>query len=153
MFDGNPSLMKIKAEISMQIKMKLNLEQTFPESITIGLFLVNIKPLKHILVKKRNELANLIMETHATITAEKIEKCCAKYKTIYLRLIEVPTSIEQVFETREWIDTLPIAINNQSDIIRRLFKVHIILYLYYKKLSYVQSTIFCQFIIFRTWKC
>jgi len=129
-FDGNPSLSRIKEEISMQIKMKLQLEKTFPETITIGLFFINIKSLKHLLVRKRIDLADLTMKTHASLTTEKIEICCAEYKRMYLRLIEVPTSIEQVFEIREWIDTLPLLINNQSEIVRRLLKVgNIILYL------------------------
>lgn len=114
----------------MQIKMKLQLEKTFPETITIGLFFINIKSLKHLLVRKRIDLADLTMKTHASLTTEKIEICCAEYKRMYLRLIEVPTSIEQVFEIREWIDTLPLLINNQSEIVRRLLKVgNIILYL------------------------
>jgi len=123
LFDGNPSLFKIQEEISMQIKMKLNLEKTFPETMTIGLFLVNIESLRHLLIKKRIELADLIMKTHAILTTEKIEICCSEYKRIYLKLTEVPTTIEQVFEIKEWIDTLPVLINNQSEIIRKLLKV------------------------------
>lgn len=122
-FDGNPSLSRIKEEISMQIKMKLKLEKTLPETITIGLFFISIKSLKNVLVRKRIDLADLIMKTHASLTTEKIEICCAEYKRIYLRLTEIPTSIEQVFEIREWIDTLPILISNQSEIVKRLFKV------------------------------
>lgn len=122
-FDGNPSLSRIKEEISMQIKMKLKLEKTFPETITIGLFFISTKSLKNLLVRKRIDLADLIMKTHANLTTEKIEICCAEYKRMYLRLTEIPASIEQVFEIREWIDTLPILISNQSEIVKRLFKV------------------------------
>ncbi|XP_029347294.1 dynein heavy chain 1, axonemal [Acyrthosiphon pisum] len=121
-FDSNPSLSRIQEEISMQIKMKLKLEKTFPETITIGLFFISITSLKHSLVKKRIDLADLIMKTHASLTTEKIEICCEEYKRMYLKLTEIPTSIEQVFEIREWIDTLPILISNQSEIVRRLFK-------------------------------
>ena len=107
----------------MQIKMKLKLEKTFPETMTIGLFFISIKSLKHSLVRKRIDLADSIMKTHASLTTEKMETCCAEYKRIYLNLSEIPTSIEQVFEIREWIETLPILIRNQSEIVRRLFKV------------------------------
>ncbi|XP_060838328.1 dynein axonemal heavy chain 1 [Rhopalosiphum padi] len=121
-FDGNPSLIKIKEEISMQIKMKLNLEKTFPETITIGLFFIKIESLKQLLIKKRIELADLIMKTHASLMTDKIKMRCAEYNRMYLRLIEVPTTAEQVFEIKEWIDTLPILISEQSEIVRRLLK-------------------------------
>jgi len=107
----------------MQIKMKLNLEKTFPETITIGLFFIKIESLKQLLIKKRIELADLIMKTHASLMTDKIKMCCAEYNRMYLRLIEVPTTAEQVFEIKEWIDTLPILISEQSEIVRRLLKV------------------------------
>lgn len=107
----------------MQIKMKLNLEKTFPENITIGLFFINVYSLKHELIRKRIELAEFIMQTHASLTTEKIEICCAEYNRMYLKLIEVPTTIEQVFEIREWINDLPNLINDQTEILKRLLKV------------------------------
>lgn len=122
-FDGNPSLSRIKEEISMQITMRLQLEKTFPETITIGLFVINTETLKHLLVRKRIDLADLVMKTHASLTTEKIEICCAEYNRMYLKLIEIPTSIEQVFEIKEWIDASPLLISNQSEIVRRLFEV------------------------------
>jgi len=122
-FDDNPSLSRIKEEISMQITMKSQLEKTFPETITIGLFAINIESLKHSLVRKRIDLAELIMKTHASLTTDKIETCCEEYNRMYLKLIEIPTSIEQVFEIKEWIDTSPLLISNQSEIVRRLFEV------------------------------
>ncbi|CAH1712146.1 unnamed protein product, partial [Aphis gossypii] len=121
-FEGNPSLNKIKEEISMQIKMKLNLEKTLPENIIIGLFFINVESLKHLLIRKRIELAELIMKTHASLTTEKIEICCAEYNRMYLKLIEVPTTVEQVFEIREWINDLPNLISDQTEILKRLLK-------------------------------
>lgn len=109
----------------MQIKMKANLEITLPATITIGLFFVNVKPLKKLLIEKRTQLANLLMKTHATNTCDQFETCCSEYKGIYIKLSEIPTSIEQVFETRNWIDTLPFLIKNQSEIVKRLFMVHL----------------------------
>jgi len=122
-FDGNPSLSRIKEEISMQITMKSQLEKTFPEAITIGLFVINTETLKHFLVRKRIDLADLTMKTHASLTTEKIEIRCAEYNRMYLKLIEIPTSIEQVFEIKEWIEASPVLISNQSEIVRRLFEV------------------------------
>lgn len=103
--------------------MKENLKKVLPETIAIGLFLVNVEPLKKILVDKRNDLANLIMETHARITSDQLELCCTEFKGINIKLSETAVSIEQVFETREWIDTLPNKIENLSEIVKRLFMV------------------------------
>lgn len=128
-FDGNPSLSRIKEEISMQITLKLQLEKTIPETITIGLFVIHIESLKHVLIRKRIDLADLTMKTHASLTTEKIEICCAEYNRMYLRLFEIPTSIEQVFEIKKWIDTSPMLISKQSEIVRRLFEV-ILYYIY-----------------------
>jgi dynein heavy chain len=122
-FEGNPSLIQIKEEITRQIEMKEILKVELPETITIGLFLVNVEPLKKILVDKRNNMANLIMSTHASKTIDQLESCCSEFKGIYIRLGETAASIEQVFETRDWIDTLPTIIENISAIVKRLFVV------------------------------
>lgn len=114
----------------MQLKMKSNLTKTLPETIIIGPFLVNLKPLKHFLIEKRNELANLLMKTHASITTEQIEICCEEYRGIYLKLNENPVSIEQAFEMRDWIDTIPTLIKKQSEIAKRFLMVGIHLFIY-----------------------
>lgn len=111
----------------MQLRMKTNLTKTLPENIIIGPFFVNLKPLKHFLIEKRNELSNLLMKTHASITTEEIEICCEEYRGIYLKLNENPVSIEQAFEMKDWIDTIPILIKNQSEIARRLLMVFYII--------------------------
>lgn len=127
-FDGDPSVNQVIEEISTQIKMKSNLQKTLPNEITIGLFLVNLKSLKKSLINKRNQLANSLMSTYASTLCNELELCCEEYKSMYLKLEENPISIEQVFEIREWIDTLPVLINNQSEIIKRLLMVYIIMY-------------------------
>lgn len=122
-FEGNPSLIQIKEEIARQIEMKEILKVVLPETIAIGLFLVNVEPLKKILVDKRTDLANLIMSTHASKTSDQLESCCSEFKGIYIKLGETAVSIEQVFGTKEWIDTLPSIIENLSNIVKRLFMV------------------------------
>lgn len=122
-FDGDPSLIQIEEEITRQIKMRENLKTVLPQTIPINLFLVNVEPLKKILVDKRDDLANLIMETHAKITSDKLESCCAEFKGTFFRLSATAVSVEQVFETKEWIDSLPAIIEKESDIVKRLLLV------------------------------
>jgi len=123
-FDGNPSVVEIKEEISMQLERKTNLMKALPETIIIGPFVVNNIALKKKLIKKRDELANLLMKTHAKNTSQQLELYCAEYNRIYLRLNEVPVSIEKLFEMKEWIHSLPALVKNQSNIVKRSITVH-----------------------------
>lgn len=50
----------------MQYKMRVNLEVTLPEMITIGPFMVNVEPLKQSLVDKRQDLYSILLEMYAT---------------------------------------------------------------------------------------
>jgi len=63
------------------------------------------------------------MKQHTHIISEQLETYCAEYNRIYIRLGESSASIEQVFETREWIDTLPNLISDMSEIVKRLIMV------------------------------
>lgn len=114
----------MKEEISMQIKLRANLEKTIPDTITIGLFNVLIQQLKLLLIEKRTELLTILMKTHASKICEQFELCCDTYKEMYQKLNEDPTSIEQLFEMREWIETLPIIIKNTTDTVKQLFMVY-----------------------------
>lgn len=109
----------------MQLKQKTKLEKSLPpETIAIGLFSVNTKSLRSLLIEKRRELATLLMKQHASIIGDQLESACDEYKRIYLKLSENSVSIEQVFETREWIETLPTVLEKQSEIVRRLIMVN-----------------------------
>lgn len=114
----------------MQLKFKSKLKYTIPDTIIIGLFIVNIKGLKTLLIEKRDNLANSLMIHYASKTSEQLESYCAEYKRIYLKLSESPVSIEQVFEIKEWIDTLPNIIQNKSELVKNVILVFRIIYIY-----------------------
>ncbi|XP_050527307.1 dynein axonemal heavy chain 1-like [Daktulosphaira vitifoliae] len=118
-FEGNPYPSQVKEEISMHLRMKANLKKTLPSNITIGLFFINVETLKQSLIDKCRQLAHLIMKTFANLTTEKLEISCEEYRGINLKLGENPVSIEQVFEIKEWIETIPFLLKNQSDIVQR----------------------------------
>lgn len=105
--------------------MKSDLEKTVPEEITINLFRINIKPLKTVLIGKRNELANSLMRTHADIKSNQLKLCCEEYNNIYQRLVENPKSKEEMSQMKEWIDTLEIIIENQCETVQQLLIVFI----------------------------
>jgi len=87
---------------------------------------VNNIELKKTLVKKRNDLANSLMVTHAGNTSDQLELCCAEYNRLHLRLNEVPASIEKLFEMKEWIESLPALIKTQSAIVNQLIVVRLL---------------------------
>lgn len=92
--------------------------------------MVNIKALKLSLIEKRDDLANSLMKHYASKTSEQLETYCAEYKRIYLKLSESPVSIEQVFEIREWIDTLPNIVQTKSEYVKNVILVIRIIYIY-----------------------
>lgn len=114
----------------MQLKFKSKLKNAIPDTIIIGLFMVNIKVLKILLIEKRDNLATSLMRHYTSKISEQLESYCAEYKRIYLKLSESPVSIEQVFEIREWIDTLPNIVQNKSEIVKNVILVFRIIYIY-----------------------
>lgn len=137
----------------MQLKFKSKLKNIIPDTIIIGLFMVNIKMLKTSLIEKRDNLANSLMRYHANKTSEQLESYCAEYKRIYLKLSESPVSIEQVFEIREWINTLPNIIQNKSEIVKNVILVFRIIYIFtcsYRFKPYTQNLVsFMEQTLFR----
>ena len=63
--DANKSSQEIKEEISLQMKMKENLERTLPASITIGPFFIIVEPLKMFLINKRIEIIKKMLDMFA----------------------------------------------------------------------------------------
>lgn len=96
-----------KEEISMHFRMKANLEVTLPPSIQIGPFLVSVEPLKVFLVKKRQELATKLIDMLLEKLRNETQEIIDEYTEIIRRLSEKPVSIEYIFETREWMETIP----------------------------------------------
>lgn len=94
-------------EISMQLRMKQNLEVTLPASIQIGPFLINVDPLKVYLITKRAELASKLLDLLTEKLRDETQIIIDEYNDIIKRLSERPISIEQIFATRQWMETLP----------------------------------------------
>lgn len=104
---ANKSPQDFQDEISMHLRMKANLEATLPCSIQIGPFLIQVEPLKVYLVTKRAELASRLLEMLTEKLKDETSLIVGEYTNIIKILSERPISIERIFETREWMETLP----------------------------------------------
>ncbi|XP_075235019.1 sterile affecting ciliogenesis [Lycorma delicatula] len=111
---------EVKEEIALQFRLKENLFQTLPMSIIIGPFLVNVDPLKQYLISKRHEMATKLLITFSQRMKANVEEAMQEYKNINMKLSEKPTSVEHIFELREWMETIPVTLKTQEDIVKRL---------------------------------
>ncbi|XP_026674744.1 dynein heavy chain 1, axonemal-like [Ceratina calcarata] len=113
--DENLTTAEIKEEISLQIRMRENLGVTLPNSITIGSFVVNVRPLKEFLMEKRHECyTGLLVMLTERIRAE-VDNILDEYTQIRVKLKEVPQSIEHIFEIRDWMETIPLRVQNLDE--------------------------------------
>lgn len=105
--EADPSPQGFQDEIQMHLRLKANLECTLPISIQIGPFLVHTEALKVHLVNKRQEMAMRLIDMLVAKLREETQVICDDYAAIVRKLSERPQSIEQLFATREWMETLP----------------------------------------------
>lgn len=103
----NKSAAEIRDEIIFHRAMKKNLESTLPLSIQIGTFLINVSPIKVNLVTKRQELADMMMNYLVDKLNDETNVILGEYNTILKTLSEKPTSIEKLYKTTEWMETIP----------------------------------------------
>lgn len=104
---ANHSPQEFQDEIAMHLRMKANLEITLPSSIQIGPFLVNVEPLKVFLVNKRQDMASKLLDMFIEKLKMETTLIINEYTELIRRLSEKPISIEVIFDTREWMETVP----------------------------------------------
>ncbi|XP_044254832.1 dynein axonemal heavy chain 1-like isoform X2 [Tribolium madens] len=110
---------EVKEEVSFHLRMKANLEATLPTTIIIGPFFVTIEQLRHFLISKRQELATKLLDMFCQRMKNCILDVLAEYNRISEKLNEKPDNIENVFEIREWMETIPMLVRTQEDLVRR----------------------------------
>lgn len=103
----NKSAAEIRDEIIFHRTMKKLLENTLPLSIQIGTFLINVSPIKIILVAKRQELADLMMDYLIRKLHNETNAILSEYNAIIKMLSEKPPTIEKLYKTAEWMETIP----------------------------------------------
>ncbi|XP_076766961.1 dynein axonemal heavy chain 1 [Xylocopa sonorina] len=109
------STAEIKEEIAFHITMRENLEVTLPDTITIGPFVVNVRPLKEFLVSKRHECSTGLLVMLTEKLRVEVDDVLEEYTQIRYRLKEAPQSIEHIFEIREWMETIPLRVQDLQE--------------------------------------
>uniref|UniRef100_A0A182QMM9 Dynein heavy chain linker domain-containing protein n=1 Tax=Anopheles farauti TaxID=69004 RepID=A0A182QMM9_9DIPT len=118
MKSSDKSSSEIKEDIAFQIRMRENLEHTVPLSIVIGPFWINVQPLREALIRKRFELTFALL----TMLTEKLRIKTADvigcYSAINERMCEKPVSIEQIYDIRAYMESVPELVSKLEDRMR-----------------------------------
>ncbi|XP_060531534.1 dynein axonemal heavy chain 1-like [Cylas formicarius] len=118
------SAAEVKEDISQQQRLKRSLERTLPNSINIGPFYVLVEYLKVLLVNKRQEIINKMLDMFAIRMKGHIEDIIQNYKNIIVKLSVKPNNIEHIFELRDWLETVPLTVKSLDEQCRRYLIVH-----------------------------
>ncbi|CAG9128683.1 unnamed protein product [Plutella xylostella] len=111
----------IREEVQKHYDAKQDLIWRLPQIINIGPFSLNVDTLKQILVNKRSDIIKAVLAMWAEEVRLVVDDVIAAFKTMMRKLAEKPNSIEHVFEIREWMESIPFALKQQEDIMRKVF--------------------------------
>ena len=84
----------------------VEIEQSIPESINLGLFSVSCTKISRALIAKHQKLSDLLQELMARKSIEQANMLVDKYKAIQTRLNRLPTTIEELTELRDYMGTI-----------------------------------------------
>ncbi|XP_018331814.1 dynein heavy chain 1, axonemal-like [Agrilus planipennis] len=121
-----------KEDLIYHYKMKDNLEVTIPANIVIGPFYINVEPLKKVLITKREDIIAKLLDQLTSKMKACIEEVLDEYKALNFRLLEKPTSIEHIYEIRDWMETIPLTVRQLEETTKRyLMEYDILDYFWY----------------------
>lgn len=66
-----------------------------------------------------------------------------------VRMLERPTSIENVFEIKEWLDSVPATVKGYDEVIRRVITVSVLPLFFYYWFSSFSKCFTCVYIYFK----
>ncbi|KAL0272752.1 UNVERIFIED_CONTAM: hypothetical protein PYX00_005610 [Menopon gallinae] len=125
--EENHTPQDIRDDIIVQMNEKAELTATIPSSIIIGPFLIHVEAVKKLLVDKREMIIERILSYFAGRLRKQIAELNREFVEIDTRMKERPTSIEGVFEIREWLETVPLMVKGHEESIKKLMQEYDIL--------------------------
>lgn len=111
---------EVKEEISFHLKMKSLLELALPKNIVIGPFRVNVRPLRQFLIEKRQKCCTRLLTMFAENLRTQIDDILIDYMKIRTRLRLSLRDIEQLFEEREWMESIPLTVRALDESVQKL---------------------------------
>ncbi|XP_071943674.1 dynein axonemal heavy chain 1-like isoform X2 [Antedon mediterranea] len=108
---------EVKKEIEDHLVQKEILENTIPSNIIIGPFYINTESVRQGLSKKRRALANALLELLAQKLRKQAEDACEEFKSISRRLYDRPNCIEDLAESKEWMESIPERLKEHQEVI------------------------------------
>lgn len=103
------------------MKAIVELEVNLPANIIIGPYSINVNLLKQNLIAKRRELHKKLKLMFCDILKEKIEDIFEKFETIQNRLTERNKTIEQLYDTKQWLLSVPENVRVIEEKMRKIF--------------------------------
>ncbi|KAF7658906.1 hypothetical protein LDENG_00006200 [Lucifuga dentata] len=107
----------VKKEVIHHLKEKETLEKSLPSSIVIGPFTVRVEPVRHVLCKKRQALANAVLDRLARKLRKQIDDACAEPQKISRKLYEKCDGIEELTEKRDWMKQIPQQLKSYQELL------------------------------------
>ena len=91
------------------------LELLLPRSISVGMFRVNTELVRNMLIRKRRDLARLLLDLLARRTRAKADEFCISYEDVGSRLQQRPTKIEELVELEKFMTSVPIFVDEHAN--------------------------------------
>ena len=119
-FEQEYTATELRDKIQQSLSQKTTLENEIPDNVIIGPFKVNVYNLKNILTTKQSYIAINLMKMHEKRLKKKILEILNEFQIIEEKLSIDPTDIEQLFEMREWMETVPINVSTCYETLRNI---------------------------------
>ncbi|CAD7086286.1 unnamed protein product [Hermetia illucens] len=126
---------EVKEEVLSQVRLRDQHENDLPKTIVIGPFLINVDPLKQLLVNKRKEIIKKHLETYTEKLRKKTETLIGQLEQIMMKVSEKAMSIEHMLAIREFAETVPDTLVELSESLRQILVEYDILDFFWHNLS------------------
>ncbi|CAB0035010.1 unnamed protein product, partial [Trichogramma brassicae] len=119
-FNEEFTVSQFKEEISRQRELRAMIGEQIPERLGIGPFLINVRKLRAELQKKHEDIVDKLLVAYVERLAVQVRQILTEFEGMMDRLSEQPIDIEQLFEMREYMNAVPLAVANLTEQLQRL---------------------------------
>lgn len=114
------TISELKEEVIKQHEKKEILEKEIPRNVSIGAFNVNVEKLRKFLINKRQRVADSLLKMHAKNLKNRAHEVLNEFNSIWFKLVKQPENIEEIFEIREWMESLQMTVADIVEILQKL---------------------------------